>query len=286
MRKDFKKLLCEEPRRKGWQTKNKKSLNKRKGYKKRYQWGTKGDYDEWSLPRIEPMCGKRGRGDKDFGEHLQPLVRYLRTNVGRKWDDIFSEIRQQCPNDNAVNAHIYQHLWGYVERKPYYIDGVPHRNPGDWFGSPYPISDHGRDNTFYVDMNGILRRAPRRESYRQRQRRADEKRQKNSDVRELDGVYYVRKNGVWFETKLVPLPKPHKRIETKESRWRGTYTVEVIYYPDFVDAFLGGYASNEYGTSPSHRLANLCKKTYGRKVYCSQLRQLNSRELRRLGLKD
>lgn len=200
MRTDFKKVLCEEPRHKGWGY-NGHALNKLKGSKKEYQDYTRGDWEDWCPPHKETMFGKRRRGTKEFGEHLQPLVRFLRSSVGKCWDDVFSDIRKNCPNDNAVNAHIYQHLWGYVERNPRFIKGDIYRGPESSFGyyGQLPLRDRGRDNTFYVDQEGILRRAPRDTSKKERRRQAEEKK-KNADVRVLNGTYYVRKDNIWYET--------------------------------------------------------------------------------------
>jgi hypothetical protein len=277
MRKDFKKLLCECYRHKGYGD----PWYYEKHNKGRTQKHAKGDYDEWSHPKYEAMS--MGRGTKQFGENLKPLVKYLRKCVGRKWDDVYSEIREVCPPHGAVNEHIYTHLWQYVERKPYFVDGVVCRSPEEWHGSRYELLDHGGDNTFYIDQEGYLRRAPKTETYRQRQKRKRKEAQENSDVRVLDGVYFVRKDNVWYGTKLVPLPKPYSRVEEKESKWRGKYQVTNWYYPSFHDRFLRvGRSSGPVKEDD----ANLCIKKYGKKVYCTQLTQLSTKKLRKLGLKE
>lgn len=274
MRKDFKKLLCECYRYKGYS-------DAKKGEVKAYQKGSRGDYDEWSHPKTQPM--NMGRGTKQFGENLKPLVRFLRSAVGRKWDEVFSEIREACPNDSAVNAHIYQHLWGYVERNPKFHDGDVYPDyKYNRYRSDFPLRDRGRDNTFYIDQEGILRRAPVDSTKRSRREAAEEKK-KNSDVRVLDKVYYVRKENIWYETKLVPLPKPYRRLEEKLNYRGEKYTVEVWYYPNFTDVFLGIGGWGGYEVKADR--ARECIAKYGKSVYCTQLKQLNSRELQRLNLK-
>lgn len=283
MRTDFKKVLCEEPRHKGWGN-NGHALNKLKGSKKEYQERTKGDWEDWSLPSKETMFGKRRRGTKEFGEHLGPLVRFLRFSVGKRWDDVFSEIRKNCPNNNAVNAHIYQHLWGYVERNLVFLNGDVHRSYDylSFRSALLPLRDHGRDNTFYIEQEGILRRAARDSTKRSRRKEAEEKK-KNSDVRVLDGVYYVRKDNVWYQTKLVPLPKIYHRTEEKINYRGQKYMVDVWYYPNFTDVFLGigGWGGGEI----RKERADECIRKYGKPVYCSQMTQLSSRKLHRLSLK-
>lgn len=273
MRKDFKKVLCEEPRRKGYGNSG-KALNKRKGAKKRRQKEMRGDYDEWSIPRKESMFGKRGRGDKEFGEHLGPLVRFLRSSVGRKWDDVYSEIRQVCPNDNAVNAHIYQHLWGYVDRHTYYKDDGKLYARTEW-GWEHEVSDWGRDNSFYVDPDGILRKAP--------SRTRKVRRKENKDVFKKNGVIYVRKNNIWYKTALKPIPKPQTYVEERTIYDR-VFRRTKYRYPGFRDVYLG--VSNFTEGWDGREGAQKCKQTYGKSVYCWQLRQISSRELKKLGLKE
>lgn len=277
MRKDFKKVLCEEPRSGAWNGKG-RPLNKLKGFKKRIQRNTKGDYDNWSLPYQETMFGKRGRGTKSFGEHLQPLVRFLRSSVGRPWNDVFSEIRERCPNDNAVNAHIYQHLWGYVVRHAQVIDGKVCHPPDETFGVEgfREVLDRGRDDTFYVDSNGILRRAPRRVFKKQKEA--------NKNIIKDHGQIYVRQNGIWYKTFLKPIGAPTSVTKMIAGYGGHLYAQEIWHYPPFKDVFLK-VGSATYGWD-GQKGAQECQRFYGKKVYCCQLRQLGSRELKKLGLKE
>jgi hypothetical protein len=53
---------------------------------------------------------------KEFGENFMPLLRFLRRCVGRRWDDVYSEIRTCIPKQGTVNAHVYTHLFEFVVR--------------------------------------------------------------------------------------------------------------------------------------------------------------------------
>jgi hypothetical protein len=44
-----------------------------------------------------------------LGEHLGPLRRWLRRQVGRPWNDVYSELRANISPDNAVQMHIWLH---------------------------------------------------------------------------------------------------------------------------------------------------------------------------------
>jgi hypothetical protein len=116
MRKDLQKLLCEQERRGSSRSfkevRRDKSLNEAandddfsagcEGMRKRYM-----------------VRGNR----KEFSENFAPLWGIIRKNVGRKWDDVYSELCEVFDMRNHVNAHILVHLWDFVERDTFIEDG-------------------------------------------------------------------------------------------------------------------------------------------------------------------
>src|SRR3954469_16133269 len=65
-----------------------------------------------NAPRIEAMG--RLYGTKYLNENLQPLVRFLRSNVERFWNDVHSEIAEHLSCSSAVQKHVLDHLRDYV----------------------------------------------------------------------------------------------------------------------------------------------------------------------------
>lgn len=277
MRDDFKKVLCEEPR---VGSKGARALNKLPGYKKKAQKARRGDYDEWNFPRTESMRARgtwSSRGDKWFGEHLGPLVRFLRSSVGRKWDDVYSEIAKSCPNNGAVTGHIYEHLWSYVERNPEFIDGKPYDPTYGYRGKIYPIEDRGSDNTFYVDPDGFLRRAPRLKQKSKKEIKT---------IHKVKGKIYLKFEGIWYQALTRPIPKKQAEyIEHTDAKGR-VRKMEVMRRPTFSDIYIGSIWSWWYQPQRMEQMAKRCFQVYGKKVYCYDKRQLSSKELRRLGLKN
>ncbi|MFA6049747.1 MAG: hypothetical protein WC761_00895 [Candidatus Paceibacterota bacterium] len=120
MRPDFKKLLCERERHLGH------NPDDVKGVIRERQRDEQQPYEDWAPGRkisLKKTSLGRSRKTKTLNENLNPLKNFLRKSVGRKWDDVYSEINSSCPNDSAVNAHIYQHLFSYVELNPLIIEG-------------------------------------------------------------------------------------------------------------------------------------------------------------------
>lgn len=89
------------------------------------------------------------RARKELSENLQPLVRFLRSRLGRSWDEVYGEIMSRLNLTNTVQYHVYQHLCelGLVYIKTYIEGGVVMAATSR---GPEAIGRHGgRD--FYID---------------------------------------------------------------------------------------------------------------------------------------
>lgn len=102
-----------------------------------------GDYE--GLCARTPMRPRR-RLRKSPSETFGPLVAFLRTQVGRPWDNVYSEIRQNIDPSSVIDMHIMQHLFDFVRREVW-IDDQKHVWRRCWQG-PAELFDNGR--TFYV----------------------------------------------------------------------------------------------------------------------------------------
>jgi hypothetical protein len=54
------------------------------------------------------------QGGKSLNEHLAPLRRFLRKQVGRPWNKVYSEICDGLRAGHPVHDHVRQHLFDYV----------------------------------------------------------------------------------------------------------------------------------------------------------------------------
>lgn len=53
---------------------------------------------------------------RELNENLRPLKRYLRKQVGRRWDDVYRDISQHLRATNAVQQHVRDHVRDEVYR--------------------------------------------------------------------------------------------------------------------------------------------------------------------------
>lgn len=105
MRQDMAKVIVERPRY------GSRLPSRKKGYGKFTQSTEIAD-----LPKHEPMLGRwRGR-QRWLNEHLGPMRRFLRSNIGRPWNKVHQELCEYVSFDNAVQAHVLTHVHDYVQR--------------------------------------------------------------------------------------------------------------------------------------------------------------------------
>jgi len=158
---------------------------------------------------------------KCFGENLAPLRRWLRSQVGRPWGDIYSDACSVIKPDSAVRNHIKVHLLEMVERHTFLRNGEAWCfRRGWWNANEVQVAEIGGSwACFYVHpRSGLLcevwpgRRPP---SWREReaQKGAEACRWLNEETALL------KLNGCWFECEMRPLPAD-ERMRTYDSASR------------------------------------------------------------------
>jgi len=133
---------------------------------------------------------------KEFGEYFAPIKGFLRKNVGRPWDKVFSDLSGSLSGGGAVVDHVKLHvLRDFVIIQPVWEGGVPCYPPhlnSFWRTKPTPIT-RSRNEGFYVDRLGILRQVSAR-SKRRKPKPVDLRIDEHSAYYKIDGVWYR----VWF----------------------------------------------------------------------------------------
>lgn len=105
MRQDMAKVIVERPRY------GSRLPSRKKGYRKFEQSTPVED-----LPKNEPMLGRWKGRQRMLNEHLGPMRRFLRSNIGRPWNKVHQELCEFVSFDNAVQAHVLSHVYDYVQR--------------------------------------------------------------------------------------------------------------------------------------------------------------------------
>lgn len=221
-----------------------------------------GDLEE--APKSESIRGK-WLDRKEFTDVLGPLYGFLRSKVGQRWDDVYSELSQKLPKTSLQYIHIWGHIESFVETKVIEHEGKIYYQDGSSMTNHELISTRSKYETLYVHpTTGILcaMPCPERKKYKVPKK-----------LFQVNGKHYIWKNG-WFELITKPyVAKTREELITAYGNRRPyTITREVPQW----DAFLNRYVTFQ----------NL-NTTYGKDlVICVSKRQINSWMIKKLKLNE
>lgn len=143
---------------------------------------------------------------KNFGEHLNPLYRYLSKQVHRPWAKVYSELSANVDRRNAVQEHLFQHIHSHVAVETVWRDGQVFARS---YGGLEPLERNWAPPLYVHPLTGILlpNRARALEKQRQKQALAAKKELRQSDRRigvpgmPVDRQWH-RVKGIWYEVAL------------------------------------------------------------------------------------
>src|SRR5215467_9380627 len=117
MRSDMKKVVVERPR---WGSRGR---NRKFGARLRYIEDH--DYEEQPKKALGFESYRSAKyAEKEFTDVLNPLERFLRSNLGRPWDKVYSELCAGLDKRKTTGLHIFQHLKHMVKTDCYFgVDG-------------------------------------------------------------------------------------------------------------------------------------------------------------------
>ncbi len=148
--------------------------------------------------KIKPINWVR----KELNENLAPLRRFLYKQVGRPWNKIYAELHEHIKVTSAVQAHILQHVDGYVERNVMMINGVPHTVS---YGGLRKLGSYRNDSLYVDPTTGILRVLKHEGNKTEKKKRAAAEAAKLKDPREdvvvnvRHDLSYSRIQGIWYK---------------------------------------------------------------------------------------
>ena len=154
--------------------------------------------DDADAPTRERMG--TGYREKQLSENLQPLVRFLRSRVGKPWAKVRSEIAEHLRVTSAVQKHVMDHLKEYVITSTWIGSDGRIWGPDRW-GRPKPIVPSHRPDFYVHPKTGLLAEAPTRARKARRKVADDPLVRRISPTRQLRRI-----DGIWFDVELRKLP--------------------------------------------------------------------------------
>lgn len=162
----------------------------------------------------EPIRAKGAREPKGkaqktkrLNETLNPLKRYLASNVGRPWDKVYSEISEHLKPTSTVQQHVRDHLTDFVATKTSMKAGVVMVTPR--YGGERALEDDWC--LYYVHpRTGLLRKNEKYKRVGARNREARQKREaelaKRMRIIDAKTQLHLFEDGAWWEVKLAKIP--------------------------------------------------------------------------------
>ena len=178
MRSDMAKVVTEAPRRGHGASSLKTAYTLRKD-----------EYDADDHGSTRAPCSMH---DKSFSDVLGPLRGYLRKQIGRPWNNVYSEMCRHLDKRSLTGRHIWTHVYQEVEVHAQMHNGVPYVKPR--YGSFGPVA-----GLYVHPLTGLLCETPK-----PRRRRYPKK---NPDVISLNPTEQLeRLRGIWYHVTLQEEP--------------------------------------------------------------------------------
>ncbi len=226
--------------------------------------------DDLALSKVGVKRHARMRGGfKMLNENLNPLKRYLETQVGRPWDKVWSEVCENLRPSNTVQQHVRDHIPDFVAIKTSLRDGEV------WVHDRFALKPLKESFTkLFVDpKSGLLRRNKHYTGWQglKRARRVAQAKALDQRLRVVSATkqLHLLDDGAWWEVTLAKVPTGVEERKTRHGTQRLTFELGVD------DVVLRA------GLSKLGR-----EKLYGRAgVYGASKRQLSKKEIRSLKLR-
>lgn len=194
MRDDMSKVVIERPR-------YGSALPSLKTGQRIHRYDFDNEYED--LPkRISGRAKFYKRGTKEFSDFLNPLEGFLRKNVGRPWDKVYSELCRHLDRRKTTGRHVFEHLEDFVSVNCFYDDDgelwidrysgrVEPISKATWYRQKYYV-DPITKLLCRLDKNDKAVARRKYEARKQNARRRIERVQISFDQS------YVRINGIWY----------------------------------------------------------------------------------------
>lgn len=182
MRSDMDKVIVERPRL------GSRLPSRKKGYRKHIQSMPVED-----LPRREPLLGRWKGRERYLNEHLGPMRRFLRSNVGRPWNNVHRDLCEHVSFDNAVQAHVLSHIYDFVHRYVKVVDSCHVLDIEPWWWQGRRLSE---GEMYICPSSGLLKVV-----------RHDRRQDAPTRVVQNTTSQLLKRDGSWWEVRLQRLPE-------------------------------------------------------------------------------
>jgi hypothetical protein len=240
--------------------------------------------DDDSAGKMQTIKPKGPFVRKEFGENLSPLKRFLRSNIGNRWDDVFSELSRRMDIRGAVSGHIFDHIFHYVDIEA--IEG----EDGTVYADAASM-DKGLSLLFgfYVLSDGILREVKEKNKKRYSDNISNISEKEKIHISDNKWLLKDRNTGIWylckFEKTNFSTKKKIQTIIVLDNYGNRTIDKDGLFCKKDVEILekvrLNYSCSFPKGLCVPYNIDNLSNSEY----YMLSCKQASKKDLKKLGLK-
>lgn len=211
MRSDFNRVLTEDPR-----------YGSRTKFREYRRAKENAVFDEEFSGGKESMMARRraAKGSrKTFGDHLSPLRRWVEKQVGRRWDDVYSEVCELFDRRSQIKDHVHVHLLrDFVELNTRMIDGEV-RVFSRWDGWIAPETRWRRQRFYVHPVTGVLCGTHKENEPGHAKRKAEERAAAQHAIFRVHSKdeHLHFEDGQWWVYRMADVPE--RRIEYRCPTW-------------------------------------------------------------------
>lgn len=222
-------------------------------------------------PQPRSMRGFYGWDKKALNENLNPLERFLNAQVGRPWNDVYSEVCANIKLSNAVQRHILEHLDHMVE-----VNVIMGVTKVCALGICGRIQLYGGELYVHPET-GLLCKVPGSRYPWRKDKKGPTYAELNRYIDPKDDLkQYHRVNGIWYEVTLEEPDEESKRQGCLGYWVNSTWlTVPRRYWVVGWPCPMFEKLSQAWGGENS-------KTIFGRLLKPVKIRQLNTQEIKRV----
>lgn len=254
MRKDMSKVVSDSRRCGGSGPDGAKKVHKK-------DWDTAVTHEGMLKPHRLNWSGKESNAT-----NLSPFRRFIESRVGKPWDDVYSEICEHFKTASAVQSRMRMYIGWFVETN------ISFGKHGGLYDGGHKFDPNDTYMPMWVDpTDGILKQCGRKKqlSYRDKMKAEEELTTFTLD----DGSTARKKDGVWYQCVIEPVPPVVKKIITYHDGSSHETEVGGSAYDVIKDKMV-------YLRDSSRRWHTQMTATH----YVKSKRQLNHKELKQNGL--
>jgi len=194
---------------------------------------------------------------KEQTDHLGPIIGLLKKNVGRKWNDVWSEICEFADTRDLMGDHLRRHVMWFVETATEIND------KGEVVSKPHGSRFYWR-NEFYVHPEtGVLCEGKKKIRKYQRPQRV---------LIEVENQQYVQHDGLWYRVKMKPVP-----VVGKNAWGNPEYDNSVR------DVFVGSQIAHSVYSNYNYNIyCRYGNGPDGNLQYCCHKESANSKEIKKI----